>query len=162
MWLCFNFSSFSFSSFFVSSFLRHHGSLSTCPSGSPSPLTSAPFPHLFLHLSLSRLSLFLLTPTLTAPTSVTQGYHSAFPTKWQGRKAQLSEAQWTSSAWRASFREEQAACWSLIVGRFLSTIHHTCKVPSMCAAPNWWRGDCSRTRCPSLSCCNSTAKWRWV
>lgn len=40
-------------------------------------------------------------------------------------------------------------------------MRHTCKVRSTSAAPSWWRGDCSRTRYLSLSCCNPTARWRW-
>lgn len=121
-----------------------------------------PPPHLFLFLSLSHLSLFLHTSVPYCPSSVTQSDHTTPATSWQERKGRLNGAPWTSSVWRASSREEQVACWWLTAGRFLSTMHHTCKVRSTFAAPSWWRGVCSRTRCLSLSCCSPTARWRWV
>lgn len=143
--------------FFVASSFRHHGSPSVCSSGSPSPLTLISS---FLHLS--HLPLILHTPLPLTPTSLTLAYHSARLTSWQGRKGPTRRAPWTSSAWRASSREGQAACWWLTAGRFLSTMHHTYKARSTFAAQSWWRGGCSRTKCLSLSCFNPMAKWRWV
>lgn len=136
-------------------FRRHHGSLGARSSGSPTPLIS-PFSHLFLHLPLSASPLPFILSFL--PLTTTQ----SLLTSWQGRKVPTSGAPWTSSAWRASFREERAACWWLTAGPFLSTTRHTCKVRSMSATPSWWRGDCSRTRSLSPSCCSPMAKWRWV
>lgn len=114
------------------------------------PISPSTFPlsHRPLFLHAPSLALLCLWPRVTA-------------TSWQERKGRLSGAPWTSSAWRASSREERGVCWWLTAGHFLSTMHRTCKARSMSAAPSWWRGDCSRTRCLWLSCCNPTAKWRW-
>lgn len=126
------------------------------------------WPHLLLlpvsssTSSLSNLPLLPLTPFLATSRLRPSLCDSAPPTTWQGRKGRRSVAPWTSSAWRASSREERAVCWWSTAGRFLSTTRPTCKVLSMSAALSWWRGDCSKTKCPSLSCCNPTARWRWV
>lgn len=146
--------SFTFSFAFISPLFRHHGSLSTCSSGGIPPLTSPP-PRPFLHLSLYLTYPLPVNPTPYKPPT-------ARASSWQERRARTSGASWISSAWRASSREGRVACWWLTAGHFLSTTLRTCKVRSTFATPSWWRGDCSRTRCPSLSCCNPTARWRWV
>lgn len=159
MRLCFNLPAFSFFS--------PHSSGTMDLSALAPVVARLHWPHLLLPISSSTFP-SLIYPSSSSPSpllpppSVAQGYHSALPTSWPGRKARLSEAQWTSSAWRASSREEQGACSLLIAGLFLSTMHHTCKVLSMCAAPSWWRGDCSRTKCLLPSYFNPMAKWRWV
>ena len=135
----------------------------------PAPLTALlRWPHCFLIIILLPVSSSTF-PSLINPstslrylTSATQRDHHTPPTSWQGRKGRPRGAPWTSSAWRASSREERAVCWWSTAGRFPSTTRRTCKAPSTSAAPSWWRGDCSRTRCPSLSCCSPTARWRWV
>lgn len=140
--------------FFCLCVFRHHGSLSTCYCLRPPPLTSCsslPPSCLFLHLSLCRLPSFHRRTASSLPP----------PTTWQERKGRPNEAPWTSSAWRASSREERVVCWWSTAGRFLNTTPRTCKAPSTSAAPNWWRGACSRTRCRSLSCCSPTARSRW-
>lgn len=141
-------------------FFRYHGSLSFCSSGSPLPLNSPP-PHLCLTLSLSLCLISPLPPPQLVPRYLRRWPLQPVNKTWQERRVRLSEASWTSSAWRASSREERAVCWWLTAGRFPSTMRHMCKVLSTSAAPSWWRGDCSKTRCPSLSCCNLTARWRW-
>lgn len=142
--------------FFCLHVFRHHGSLSTVSCLSPPPVTyppSFPLSCLFLHLSFFHLpSSFHRLWATTLP----------LPTTWRERKGRRNGAPWTSSAWQASSREERDVCWWSTAGRFPNTTPHTCKAQSTSAAPNWWRGACSRTRCRSLSCCSPTARSRWV
>lgn len=118
------------------------------------PISSLPFP-----LSTTPLPPH---PHPLLPHVSDPGWSFRPSTTWQERKGRLSEAPWTSSAWRASSREELDVCWWLTAGHFLSTMRRTYKARSTSAVPSWWRDDCSRTRCLSLSCCNQTARWRWV
>lgn len=85
---------------------RHHGSLSTCSRLSPPPVTSPPSSPpscLFLHLSSFHLPSSFHRPTAKALPPP--------PTTWRERKGRPNGAPWTSSAWRASSREERVVCW---------------------------------------------------
>lgn len=151
----------------VLTFLLFLLSSGTMDLSAPAPVVALlHWPHLLFPISSTFSSLIYPSSLLPHPLLPQHlwpsRYPPARPTWWQGRKARLSEAPWTSSAWRASSREERAAFSSLTAGRFLSTMHRMFKERLTFVAPSWWRGDYSRTRCLSLSYCNLMARWRWV